>query len=561
MRDSIGKSEIIRSLKTSDYQKASRRYQVYEIEANNLIDSARRKKKQQSQSEQSPIPSLSTEEIQCMVLQWFHELERASEKERDEYIDEDSEIQGNIIDGLQADIAALSDEIGPRSRDKYHSDIGQEETDKLLEQNNVFLSRDSDTYMLLKKQVVRGLIENYERTIRSLGHRGFHPLYEYFRNVDEVTPPPESVRNHKPKSKVTVLALLERYMQEKETSPRTRLQYESHAERFAEYIGQDKSVAEITRDDFVKYRDLLKQVPSNAAKHFPGSTYQQIVQTKKAKELSKLHPRTINKNFETLSMLFRHACEWGWVVRNNAQKLQLSLDSTKITQNGNSFSTDQLTTIFSAPLYTGCIDDERNYSRVGPRVVKRARYWIPLISLYSGMRLNEICQLYLDDLKELDGIHYIMIRKTNDDGLPLADKRLKSKAAIREVPVHPELLELGFIDYVQEQAKKKSTRLFPELRYKNNGYSDDFQKWFNRFLRSVGVKKKAREICFHSFRHTFRDALREAEVFSEHYKRICGWTESDSTASEYGRGVAIATLYRQISKAQYPALDLSHLKR
>ena len=41
-----------------------------------------------------------------------------------------------------------------------------------------------------------------------------------------------------------------------------------------------------------------------------------------------------------------------------------------------------------------------------------ARYWIPLIALFTGCRLNEICQLYLNDIRCDNGQYYFDI---NDD--------------------------------------------------------------------------------------------------------------------------------------------------
>ena len=69
------------------------------------------------------------------------------------------------------------------------------------------------------------------------------------------------------------------------------------------------------------------------------------------------------------------------------------------------------------------------------------RYWIPLIGIYTGMRLNEICQLYVDDVKYLNRIWYF--RLTNER----SDQSLKNKQSKRLVPIHPKLIELGFIDF------------------------------------------------------------------------------------------------------------------
>ena len=71
---------------------------------------------------------------------------------------------------------------------------------------------------------------------------------------------------------------------------------------------------------------------------------------------------------------------------------------------------------------------------------KPERYWVTLLSAYSGARLNEICQLDVIDIQELDGIWTINLNANS------ADKSIKTEAGNRLVPIHPKLLEFGFLD-------------------------------------------------------------------------------------------------------------------
>ena len=63
------------------------------------------------------------------------------------------------------------------------------------------------------------------------------------------------------------------------------------------------------------------------------------------------------------------------------------------------FSDTQLNKIFGSPLYTGCLNDDAGYAAPGPNRPKGTRFWIPLIGLFQGMRLNEICQLKRTDIE------------------------------------------------------------------------------------------------------------------------------------------------------------------
>ncbi len=563
VRGIVGKRELVVSHKTSDYKQALRAHRIKILEFENQLDAAYRQLEKQSTHETGP--PLSDESIQSILYVWFQKLIKKKQASYRQIRDNEDQLNiDTALDSLKADAQALGMEQGPPHENEFRCNMGAIETDRLLVEHSIKLEKSSNEYQHLKELVIRGMIECYERCIVLISGSSYaYAPDPYFKAIDHISPLPETVKSHSPEIAYTLPQLLEMYLKENEIADRTKAQYDTHTKRFTEFIGTKKPINQITRDDFVRYRDLLREIPSNAAKHFPRKTYSEIVKSPRLKEFRPLSPRTINKNFETLSTLFKHAEEWGYIKRNYAKGLQLETNRGREGSDVKPFNAEQMAKIFSAPLYAGCIDDERNYAKEGNRIIKRARFWVPLIALYSGMRLNEICQLYVEDVRTEQGVDFMHLRTKREDGREAPDKKLKNRSAYRKVPIHPALKEVGFLNYVRDQQKKREIRLFPELEHSNGGYSDPFQKWFARFLKSVGIKPvgaEARQLCFHSFRHTFRDALREAEVFPEHYKRICGWSESESTASDYGQGANIKTLYNEISKVSYPKLDLHHLK-
>jgi integrase len=234
-----------------------------------------------------------------------------------------------------------------------------------------------------------------------------------------------------------------------------------------------------------------------------------------------------------------------YMDRNPATKLQVAVETRK-KDRWSPFSTKQLKTIFNAPLYTGCKDDEAGYDVPGPNRPRRGRFWVPLLALFTGMRLNVCCQLDVADVAKLDGVWVIYIREDSESGAD--DKRVKSDAGQRFVPVHPELVRIGFHKYVQERKKAGDAKLFPELpRGKNGYYSDPFGKWFGRFLKKAGAK--APRTSFHSFRHSYRDALREAGISPERVRALGGWAGGSGGAEEiYGGGFKASTLAKEIRK-------------
>src|SRR5262249_41100229 len=144
------------------------------------------------------------------------------------------------------------------------------------------------------------------------------------------------------------------------------------------------------------------------------------------------------------------------------------------------------------------------------------------------------------------------------------EKRLKTKQSKRDVPIHPELVRIGFLDFVATRQKDcSSPRLFPELRAGKTGYfSNPFSKWFGRFVETV--LSRSTDATFHSFRHQFRDATRAARLSVESVARLAGWETGDPNQHrqvfEYGGGEELLrVLAEDIARVEYPGLSLSHL--
>ena len=142
------------------------------------------------------------------------------------------------------------------------------------------------------------------------------------------------------------------------------------------------------------------------------------------------------------------------------------------------------------------------------------------------------------------------------------DKQLKTTASERLVPIHPTLQSMGLIEYAEGRHSASDLRFFPELRVDGFGqYSGRFSRWFSRFLVSCGAAEE--RTCFHSFRHSFRDALREARVDRDIALALGGWsstgTSANVVADRYGSGFRPKLLSDALSTIRYPHLNLSHL--
>ena len=177
------------------------------------------------------------------------------------------------------------------------------------------------------------------------------------------------------------------------------------------------------------------------------------------------------------------------------------------------------------------------------------------------MRLNECCQLMIDDVRYAREIPIIVIAEDpQGEGDEGDAKRVKTEAGERFVPVHPELERLGFLRHWQAMKKAGRSRIFPDLRPGANGYySDPSSKWFGRYLRGPAVAAYTKKTTFHSLRHNYRDALRDTEMSGEMVRALGGWSGGGSTSDDYGSGFTPERLYGAIKAVRYDGLDLSHL--
>jgi len=159
------------------------------------------------------------------------------------------------------------------------------------------------------------------------------------------------------------------------------------------------------------------------------------------------------------------------------------------------------------------------------------------------------------------GTHFLTVIEDDEVG-----RSLKTEASVRAVPIHPELVRIGFIEFVEHLRRSagQTARLLPKLQQgSKGGFGEAFSKWFGRYKRTLGIDNE--KSVFHSFRHGFKDALRAAGVNEDVNDALTGHSGGNTVARGYGsddmvRRFTFLTLNAAVEKAQYPGLDLSHLR-
>jgi hypothetical protein len=211
------------------------------------------------------------------------------------------------------------------------------------------------------------------------------------RNRGELveTPAPSA---SSPSRAYTVEELIADYLADptRKRTPGTLKTYQTVFRAMRELLGADTAVDTIHRTDCERIRGVIMRLPKNASQRFQGLSLEEAAKIADAKKLERLGVSAVNNYLHNLSALFKWGVKNWRVIRNPAEGLAIPDDRNQRDLRS-PFTIDQLKAIFAAPLYTGCKDDEEGYGIPGPKVIRRGRFWVPLIALWTGMRLGEVC--------------------------------------------------------------------------------------------------------------------------------------------------------------------------
>ncbi|MGN7752330.1 DUF6538 domain-containing protein [Sinorhizobium sp. 22678] len=336
---------------------------------------------------------------------------------------------------------------------------------------------------------------------------------------------------------------------------KTEAKYRAIFEVIKRFFGADTPIAAITRERCFAFRDAVAKLPPNYAKKkgapSADASIDEIIEYARQNGLPAMSYGTQAIYVALMVRLFTWASN---------EKMTKDLVVTDIKPRGKrpakhelrgTFTPEQLAAIFNAPIYRGCKDDERGFATPGPNIVKRSRYWVPLLGLFTGMREGEILSLTADNVRVSEkGTHY----------LDLSKRQGKNAYSRREVPLHSALLKAGFLTFVEEQRKSKSRALFPDVQKGADGTQTViFSKRFGTFLKACGIKDIDTATCFHMFRHTLKDGLDRGQVPENYAEAIQGWSRAMKTSRSYGQGFEADTLKPWIEKLVLPKFDLSHI--
>ncbi|MFJ2678813.1 site-specific integrase [Pseudomonas sivasensis] len=261
---------------------------------------------------------------------------------------------------------------------------------------------------------------------------------------------------------------------------------------------------------------LLKERLSRCPQYFglrpeyEGKTLRQVVDS--GSTYKTITAVTVNNRLRKLSAFLNWCKANGYITDNPLVGMKVMTGSAKEARL--SFDQQDLCTLLN-------LDGLKAESRKHPW-----RYWIPLLGRFTGARLEELCQLHVDDFIQQQGIQCIRIDDSSEG------QNLKNSSSRRVLPLHPTLIELGLLRHLESVRSTGTDRLFPELEPVRGKLGHAPSKWFGRYKTKRGITDPKK--TFHSFRHTLIDDLRDAGVQDSLIKRIVGHEDSSVTFGIYG---------------------------
>ncbi|RYG99032.1 MAG: hypothetical protein EON58_05290 [Alphaproteobacteria bacterium] len=299
---------------------------------------------------------------------------------------------------------------------------------------------------------------------------------------------------------VTLKALLERWKEAQAPTDRSVLMWKRTVRDFLE--GQDDvQISQIKRSQIIDFKDRLAKRGNSAA--------------------------TIGSRLNHLRALFRFAVSQDFIEADPASGVKAPSKKTAEKERY-PWTVTAMNRLFSGPVHCG--------GEVPEAARGSAGYFLPLLALYTGARLNELGQLRPQD---------VVVERYKDGGedkacwtirfvhAPADGVRLKNLSSVRRIPVHPELERLGFIALVEEAKARGNSRIFDDLAPDSlENLTSAWGKWFGRYIRiTCGISDT--KITFHSFRHTFKDTCRALGLPEDVHDAVTGHSDG-RVARKYG---------------------------
>lgn len=480
----------------------------------------------------APRP-LTEAEATSLVVRWYLERDAdLAEQHRDEPTP--AEIREEAIQGAEHGLRFVTEKLATGDIEAV-TPLAR----RLLSEYGVEADESSKGYRELLQLLLRANVVLTEADLaRYRGDFGYQPRDPIFAAALEVGHVKEAPRR-------TVSMLIEAYTADKNDkwSASTRAAYGPVCRLLRDVLGNSRDVATLRREEGRLLYDTAKALPKNLGKvkALAGLSVPKAVERGRELGLPVIGPGTVNDVYlALLKSIFKWAVQEQWMEANPLAGLTVA-DPVADEDKRDPFTVEQLRVLFGQDPWRPRDDDPAG---------RPGRFWVPLLCLFQGLRLSEAAGLRVEDVGERDGFPMMVMR-----GFEV--RKLKTESSRGEIPIHPELIRIGFLEHVRARRRAGESMLFPDVRVNANGkMGAKLGEWFSKLVKKRGLV--GTKLGMHSFRHNFEDRLREAELAERTALALARRQESGSSKT-YGHGLSMRRKSEAIAKIVYPGLDLSHL--
>ncbi|SBV92472.1 hypothetical protein KL86DPRO_10369 [uncultured delta proteobacterium] len=460
------------------------------------------------------------------------------------------------------------------------------------------------TFYDIQEQAVQGNFETYDAEVERLEAKAEQRREKRRIRIEDTTkaapiPSPSGEETAEPSLTVTDAIAMYRAerIQERIWSDHTANKQQDKFDLFREIIDPDNTfpLGKLRAEHMREYKAILFGLPTNRNK---GPKYKDIPFPKlmdQAKsgaipEADRIQPGTIRNHFQQITAFLN------WAARNEfhsnpkiADLLDVKMDK-QAHEHRDPYNREDLLLVFNPTKY----HKATQFNRTGDVVPHR--FWLPLLGLFTGARIEELAQLHTEDIVVFDtetkesrpavslkaeelrtavAAHGQKCHFCLDTHISRPYQTIKNPASARLIPLSPALVhDFNFIGYVLETAKREAStdsadkgRLFPELSKQDASkrFSHNASKWYGNYRKAIGLSSaQGGKKDFHSFRDTIAQWCDLNNIPLKTAKRYIGHAEDDMTYGRYSTESPPWKLYDEITEpfTEYVCgiLDLSSLK-
>lgn len=537
LRRCLGKTAFKLSLRTSYLRDARPKCMRLALTAWTIFEFARR-------IAGDGMDALTEAKIQELAGKWLREA-LADGEERRAFAHKPM-----TPDELDGQLEALSSLYTDAREDLALNDYRgiQSTADDVLKAEGITVNRDALEYRSLCRELLKARVKGLE--IEERRSVGDYPGEVSAQPVPPTAPP--AVAPAKPKG--TLARAIEKYIRDKEPHWRASSRQDIPPQLwfFADILGRERPIDELDRDALRKYLDTMTRLPAHRRQpRHRGKSIKQLLALD-VPEGERYSAKTLETRFTNVRSFIGWAEVEGLIDRASPLNKILTVPGGKVARKSTkrAYTDEELARLFHSPDYAK------------DRHSKPWQFWMPILGLFTGARIEELAQLHLADIRQEGGV---WVFDLND----LDEKEIKTAAGRRLVPIHPFLIkDLRLVEYVEDLRGRGFKRLFPTLKHDAKGkYSHAVSKWFTRYRRAcdVGAKEGASELDFHSFRRTMITFCKHNGIDRHKVKELVGHEagEFDDVTSIYEERFPPAILLRDVVERLnfHKTLKLEHLGR